>query len=257
MTRDDALTVACDVIPIAVYFAQGFSAHFAAAGTDERAWFRALLDHHPLQLGHAPTDEANLRLAKLALDICRDPQGLSAEELAGAWMLVMHSVLSRPSASAVIPEMVKAGVFEVAVAHLHKSSPVEWVSWRRADGLQASAIFTAALFVAQCELPKKTERMIDSGMADAVASLLKAYELRGKGETDEANAWGTVNAIDSLTRLDLSAPEARPIVQLLEGMGSALRFALDHPLEHFEKMGLTTSAQCAVRFRCFQPSLRH
>ena len=63
----------------------------------------------------AAEDEANLRLAMLGLEICRDPLGLSAEELAGAWNLLSHVIFggSRPS---VITAMVEAGVLEAACA---------------------------------------------------------------------------------------------------------------------------------------------
>ena len=87
MTRDDAMTVACDAIVVVVFFAQGFSALSTAAGVDETE-LMGTFTTHPLQPARAPTDEKNLRLGELALNICRDPQGLSAEELAGAWMLL-------------------------------------------------------------------------------------------------------------------------------------------------------------------------
>ena len=50
----------------------------------------------------------------------------------------------------------------------------------------------------------------------------------------------------ALTNLDLAAPEARPIVRLLEGMGSALRFVLDHSLDHMKALGFTTASFCAT-----------
>ena len=50
----------------------------------------------------------------------------------------------------------------------------------------------------------------------------------------------------ALSLLDLTAPEAQPIVQQLEGMGSALRFTLDHSLDHMKAMGLTTASFCAT-----------
>ena len=63
---------------------------------------------------------------------------------------------------------------------------------------------------------------------------------------DEACVSTTFGAVWALSNLDLGAPEARPIVQLLEGMPSALRFALDHPLDHFKAIGLSSASYCAV-----------
>ena len=132
--------------------------------------------------------------------------------------------------------LLEAGVFEVAAAHLHKSSPVEWVNWRCAEGLQAGTLFTACGSLCQtcAGVPgvNATQLLVDSGMAGAITSLLKGYELRGAQQTESANVFGLFHAIWALISVDLTAPEARPIVQLLEGMGSALRFVLDHPLEH-------------------------
>ena len=47
--------------------------------------------------------------------------------------------------------------------------------------------------------------------------------------------------------LDLTTVEAQPIVQMLEGMGSALQFTLDHSLVHLPLLGQTTGTLCAVR----------
>ena len=53
--------------------------------------------------------------------------------------------------------------------------------------------------------------------------------------------------------MDLTTVEAQPIVQMLEGMGSALRFTLDHSLVHLPLLGQTTGTLCAVRM----PTLMH
>ena len=74
----------------------------------------------------------------------------------------------------------------------------------------------------------------------------QAFELRGAGKLDEANVYTVACALWALTLLDLTAPEAQPILRLLEGMGSALRFALDHSLDHFKALGFTTSSFCAT-----------
>ena len=77
----------------------------------------------PYLLARAPTDERNERLMLLSLDVIRDPQGSSVLELAGVWTLVYFCATSRP---AVVTSAVEAGIMEVAVSALHKSSPSEW-----------------------------------------------------------------------------------------------------------------------------------
>ena len=76
--------------------------------------------------------------------------------------------------------------------------------------------------------------------------LPQAYELRGPAKVDEANVLGIGCGLWALSLLDLAAPEARPIVRLLEGMGSALRFTLDHSLDHMKALGFTTASFCAT-----------
>ena len=74
----------------------------------------------------------------------------------------------------------------------------------------------------------------------------QAYELRGPDKIDEANVFGIACGLWALSGLDMTVPEAQPIVRLLEGMGSALRFVLDHSLDHMKALGLTTASFCAT-----------
>lgn len=46
--------------------------------------------------------------------------------------------------------------------------------------------------------------------------------------------WGWVQMLQSL---DLTAPEAAPIVRQLEAIPSALRFLLSNPQSHFKDLG--------------------
>lgn len=61
----------------------------------------------------------------------------------------------------------------------------------------------------------------------------------------------------ALCLLDLTTAEARPIVKLLEGMGSALRFTLEHSLVHLDVLGQTTATMCGVSLRLPNPQLAH
>ena len=48
-----------------------------------------------------------------------------------------------------------------------------------------------------------------------------------------------------LAALDLNAPEAKPIVKMLEDIPSALRFILENNLDHLRDVGQNTEAPCA------------
>lgn len=94
----------------------------AAAGLTEMAYFGAFMTS-PFMPARAPTDARNERLMLLALEVIRDPQGTSVLELAGVWNLLTYCTGLRP---AVLASAVDAGILEVAVSELHKSSPAEW-----------------------------------------------------------------------------------------------------------------------------------
>ena len=49
-----------------------------------------------------------------------------------------------------------------------------------------------------------------------------------------------------IAALNLAEPGAEPIVKLLREIPSALRFVLDHPLEHLKAVGSTTASTCTV-----------
>jgi hypothetical protein len=60
----------------------------------------------------------------LALDIIRDPQGTSVLELASVWWFQHCCCVMRPPA--VFATAFNAGMTEVALSELRKSSPAEW-----------------------------------------------------------------------------------------------------------------------------------
>ena len=98
----------------------------------------------------------------------------------------------------------------------------------------------------------KIELLLDRGFVDVCISALKAFELQGAGKVGEANVQGLWCCVSLLSTLDLTAPEAVPIVRLLADMPSTLRFIFDNPLFHVREMGWTTPAQlsamCALAF---------
>ena len=57
---------------------------------------------------------------------------------------------------------------------------------------------------------------------------------------------GIVCAIAIFSFLDLTAPGAAPIIKLLREIPSALRFVLEHPLDHMKAVGMTTASFCTV-----------
>lgn len=87
------------------------------------ACFGGFLAAIPFLPARAPTDERNERLMLLALEVIHDPQGSSELELAGVWMLLLWCLTTRP---AVCVSALNAGMLDIAMSELHKSSPAEW-----------------------------------------------------------------------------------------------------------------------------------
>jgi len=173
LTRDDAMTVACDCAIHMVNWACGYTGSCARAGVEELTWWGAeFMAHNILFLTRTPTDEANLRLGHLALEICRDPQGASVEAIAGAWTVMCWGWIGR---AAVITSLVEAGVLEVAAAQIRKSTAVEWTSLHCAPGRESAQLFIAIATFCLEPLPgvDKPQVLLDTGLADAIVSTLK------------------------------------------------------------------------------------
>jgi hypothetical protein len=101
------------------------------------------------------------------------------------------------------------------------------VTWTTATGIRAGATLQLAWTLSTLELPmNKIELLLDRGFVDVCISALKAFELQGAGKVGEANVQGLWCCVSLLSTLDLTAPEAAPIVQMLEDMPSTLRFIL-------------------------------
>ena len=178
LTRDDVLLAACDGLPIVMMWAKGWTQCCEAAGLDEMGGYQGWCASNPFNPlnNHKPTtDEWNIRLVTLALEVCRDPQGLSEQESAAVWGLISPPLIGqRPAVGAAA---VNAGLFDVAVATLRKSLPAEWTSWRSFAGIQAGMIFSAIAQMLITGAPVDHVRLqIDSGFANGVVSMLQVRE---------------------------------------------------------------------------------
>ena len=186
------------------------------------AWLACWTAFHPLSLARG-ADEFNRRMGLLLLDMCREPAGMPAEALAGAWFATFWASLGRGSVSTSLAE---AGAFEAMSVHLRQSSAVDFISMSTIEGLQAGAIVVvvASICTQQLDGVNKTQLLVQSGMHDLLAEAIKAYELRGPSKKEDTNR-STLSFLSyGLAGLDMTAPEGEPIVKLLGTMPSALQF---------------------------------
>ena len=256
LSRDDALTVACDSGLWAVSHACGQSRCSQLAGVT----FAEFLPHameNPLLTPVATSGAREDKLASLFFDIVRDPQGASEIVQSGAWFALVWLLggtaeNSGPRAAALI----ESGLIETAVAALHRSSPEDWLSCRTATGVNAGAIFTLSWTLSTLVFPGMSIAtvLLDRGFIDAGFAAMKRFEANGASvatvlETNVMTIWAFQIV---LSKLDLTASDAAPIVQLLQQAPSTVRFVLDNPVVHVPDLGFVSSAHmsavCALAF---------
>jgi hypothetical protein len=244
LTRlDAAVCAAVYVVPTRIW-ARGAEATFAHAGMEGMDWLSpySVTDRAASSHSLQPTTEFAITLGKLLLDIGSDPADTAERALQPeAWFAL--SVLASGKKE-VMASLIEAGIIEAAVATMQQHSPISWVSWHPPVGALAAGVGNCGWAMATTNVP--TQKLLDGGFVDVAITMMKAFELRGVAKLSEANVVAIDICLLMLCSLDLTAPEAAPIVQQLEAIPSALRFVLAHPLSHFEAVGYQTEVQAAV-----------
>ena len=171
------------------------------------------------------------------------------------WTMAWTLLGGRP---AVCAAALSAGIYDLAVATLRASGPPSaWLSVSEPAGFQAAAISLVLLqTVATGSAGMDVLSLaIESGVADAFVAAIQAFELRGVGKLSDTNKWGLHSFVMLLDNLDLVAPEAAPLVAMLQKIPTALTFTVENNLPLVRSFGLSTRAQCAVRTKLCRPLL--
>jgi hypothetical protein len=258
ITRDDALLVARDRVPSWIFWSRGPTHMLAAAGLEELPFVSAFITTDPLYPARTPTEAVNERLMTLALQFIREDlesppsSGLCDLEVAGMWWLVSQSMAHRPALGVAA---ISAGMFDLGMAAMRKSSPSSWIGCRTPRELKAAGPI-GAMWQPLVAVPPGLDHAqlcIDSGFAEALVSCCQAYELSGASNAGSANKFNICICLQVLVHsLDLTAPASAPIMKLLRGIPTALRFIVDHPLEMMPSVGQETRSLigmlCAIVF---------
>ena len=117
LTRDDALTVACNAAPMMIICAKGWTKLHASAGEDELASLSKLPTHPLFPERAAANPGSSERLTELVLEICRDPQGVSDRQLASLWFSLFFIMTQRPELAAVAAH---GGIFDIGTSELRE-----------------------------------------------------------------------------------------------------------------------------------------
>ena len=137
-------------------------------------------------------------------------------------------------------------MLEAAVAALQQSSPTDWITWLTSTGILACSICCLGWTLSTLTLPNKTQLLLDKGFVDVAISGMKAFELRGVSRLHEVSPCTIWACVTMLATVDLTAPAAKPIVKMLEGIPSALRFLLENNANHIKDFGMTTAGPCSA-----------
>ena len=113
------------------------------------------------------SDEFLIALAHQLHNIIIDPRGASELALSGVWVALAWCLGGK---SAVAMPLFEAGVLELAVASLQKSSPTDWIS-RTSGGILAGSICVFGWTLSSLVLPvNMPELLLSKGYIDVAIS---------------------------------------------------------------------------------------
>lgn len=168
-------------------------------------------------------DDRNMKVAEMTVGMLREarfPPALTS----AAWMTACLALAGRP---AVAKRMLELQVIELAVEHLNRSGPQQWVSMTAycQDGFTGWAFcFIKDLIMATLPVGVDiTPLLVSSGFADVLVSGLKAIEQVGV-----ANVNAGVSTIGILQTIDaINVGKCLPqIEEMMRGAKSALQFCV-------------------------------
>ena len=233
ISREDLLVFASNCLVHIYMWAKGFSEMVASTGIDELVYFTThFYGGHPWLPGLTPSDDLGLRVFPMALNACRNSDGLSDWERAGMWTLVGLALCARAE---VCGAAVRSGLHEAAVDSLRKlGPPADYVGWHGAAGLEASAI-TLSIAQASVSNPQGVnlpELLHQSGATEVFVQILQAFEQRGASYIPEVSVSTVQHVLFTLYPIDLEGGLGEPIGAMLRKVPSTLQFLLDHSLTH-------------------------
>jgi hypothetical protein len=252
LCRMDAQTIAFAHVNDALFHATGFDQVSDLAGESwtgwpSSPWMASYRRDNPIgvqsEAGAAYLD----RLCQLFLEILRDPQNATDRALASVWLSLNWAMAGKP---ALVLTLVDAGMVELAIKGLSAISPADWLSWRTPAGVLASAIFMQAWAYSVTTFPEemevdKAQLLLDKGFVEIALTATKEFERRGPHKVGESCVMAVWAPFALIASFDLSAATGtEPIVRMLEGMPSALRFVMDNPVSHVREMGMVSAADC-------------
>jgi hypothetical protein len=244
LSAEDALTAGWAYAPEPVQWATSTSyvANTQAAGIDSTEFFTMYMPANFMLNVPTPSDDRNLVLCPLLLQLLAAPEKLPDFALGGVLMALQQGVISRPAVTA---KLLKQDIVAVLVALLRQVSPTELIAnagfSRRPHGFALGA-FKDLVETVQAGGEDISAQLLTGGFVDTLLSALSAVEEVG---ADNANAyvvvWGCLMALAAL------GGEALPQIEdKLRAIPSTLRYLKESQINFWSDFGITAGTFASI-----------
>jgi hypothetical protein len=237
LTAEDALIAACAIAPFTIHWAASWDAAIQAAGISTMDCMGIYMPAAFMINTATPSDDRNLVLVPLLLELLRAPEKLPDFTLPGVLWAMMCGSIGRPAVAA---KLLEHDAIAVLMDILRQASPSELVAAagysRRAYGgaLPAMRDLVESSQGGGVDL---TAQLLSCGFIDVVVAALSAVEKVGE---DNVNQGLVVYGL--LGFLSVLDGEALPqIEEKLRAIPSALRCVKDSKMTLLADFGLTAS----------------
>ena len=243
LSAEDALTAGWGYAAFAmqVSTSTGWGAVIEAAGIGSMEFLGMLMPAAYVVNVAASSDDRNLVLCPLLLELLTAPEKLPDFALGGVLFALQCGVVGRPAVAA---KLLDLDAVAVLMGILRQASPTELVSTagfsRRPHGGALTAI-KDLVETAQAGGADLTPQLLSGGLIDTLMSALSAVE-----EVGADHVFGCV-VVSSLWTLALLDGEAlRQIEDKLRAIPSALRYLKDSNITHLADFGITTGTYATI-----------
>lgn len=235
--EDDALTVgyAMAAFPVHLSTRSGNDATIEAAGITDMQLAEMFMPTNFTQTVATTTDDRNLVLRPLLLELLRAPEKLPDFALPGV-LMAAQGIFGRPAGAS---KLLEQGAIDVCMDVLRKISPAEMVSTagfsRRPNGMAMFCI-KALVENAQAAGIDLTPKLLSCGFVDTVVSALSAVEQIGAD-----NVHGSVVTFMVWCMVNLDGEALGQIETKLRAIPSALHYIVENSVSHMANFGVSGS----------------
>ena len=241
LDREDALCLACQWAYYYPSFTRGMSAVMVAAGFTQMDWIGMVLNSPLASKQQNPTDEAQLKLCALTMELLRSPGDTHPLAISGAWIVISGLAMGR---AAVGKYLVRSGLIELSVASLRATgSPGDWQSISRGNFQNALSVVSQIPKAYATEADRQDKAaIISSGLFDLCLECVVEFEqcgVAGLGDTHHDVLYRVLALV--MTCMDQPGCEAK-----VRSVASGLLFCVEHSLDLSKQMGMSTGTSAAM-----------